>query len=296
MKIQKKRIRNPERYLIPFSPGDGLYITAPLPPENSRIVNRYDINLLGAAFIPRPVRSATTLNSNGRWIIDKTVPKEPREIEHDYHIVDWHGNDHYGTCWQTRMCYHREFVPPTEISFRVENGVIFSPQFFYNEKDIGRIKIAINVLLEIFGFCELWTVQKSPAIPPFQQETVPWEILRAGNGKKADWEAYLQEMTRNKSQEQKTIIARRHEHLWQLDPDFLVLGKENFWGYIVYGFSAKNLFVFECNQPDNATYFFRGSWEAVSKLTKTEVLAGNLQEARLFHTESWYNRTHSMLT
>ena len=295
MRIQRTRIRNPERYLTPFSLGDGLYVVAQLPPDDSSIIARYDINDSGCTFIPRPVKSATTVNSNGRWVIDKTVPKEPREIEHDYHVIDWHGNDHYGTCWQTRMCYHRDFIPPVELSFRVEDGIMYSPLLFNNAKDIERIKTAINVMLEIFGICELWTVHKAPAYPPGKQESVPWEILRAGSREKSDWEEYIKETTRNISQEQRKIIARRHEHLWQLAPDFCVLGKENFFGYVVYGFPTKNLFVFECNQPDNATYFFRGSWEAASKLTKSEVLAGNLQEARLFHTESWYARTNAIL-
>jgi hypothetical protein len=40
------------------------------------------------------------------------IEKEPREIERDYHIVDWHGTDHYGTCFQSRMCYSKEYIFP----------------------------------------------------------------------------------------------------------------------------------------------------------------------------------------
>lgn len=48
--------------------------------------------------------------------------------------------------------------------------------------------------------------------------------------------------------------------------------------YVVYGFTALNLFIFESNEINNATYAFRGDWEAASKLTKTEVLSGHVQE------------------
>ncbi len=296
MRIQRRRIRNPERYLTLFLPGDDFYIAAPISPEMKSIIEAYDINQNGAAFIPKPIRSATMYNANGRWVVDKTLPKEPRLIEHDYHIIDWHGNDHYGTCWQTRMCYQRTLLPPPEIAFRVQNGVLFSPLLRYHELELERIKTTVNIVLEMFGFCELWTVKKAPASPPVHQETVPWEILREGTRDKAEWEHYLSETTKNRSDEQKAIIKRRHEHFWDHKPDLCVLGRENFWGYVVYGFEKTGLYFFECNQPNNATYVFSGDWESASKLTKTEVLASDLQEARIFHTDAWYSRTHSLMS
>ena len=78
-------------------------------------------------------------------------------------------------------------------------------------------------------------------------------------------------------------------------PDFCVLGSQNFWGYVVYGFTALNLFVFECNEINNATYAFRGDWEAASKLTKTEVLSGHIQETRVYHSDKWYENTRKLI-
>ena len=79
-------------------------------------------------------------------------------------------------------------------------------------------------------------------------------------------------------------------------PDFCVLGTQNFWGYVVYGFTKLNLFIFECNEVNNATYIFRGNWETASKLTKTEVLAGHIQEARIYHSEKWYINIRKLIT
>ena len=56
-----------------------------------------------------------------------------------------------------------------------------------------------------------------------------------------------------------------------------------------------NLFVFECNEINNATYAFRGDWEAASKLTKTEVLSGHIQEARIYHSNKWYENTRKLI-
>ncbi len=296
MRIQRHRIRKPERYLTLFSPGDEFYVAAPVSPSMKSIIEIYDIDQSGAAFIPRPIRSATSFNANGRWVVDKTLPKEPREIEHDYHIIDWHDNDHYGSCWQTRMCYQRTLLPPLEIAFRVQNGILYSPLLRYHEVEMERIKTAVSIMLEMFGFCELWTANKAPVSPPVHQETVPWEILRAGTRNKSDWEHYLDETTKNRSDEQKAIIKRRHEHFWEHKPDLCVLGRENFWGYVVYGFKKSGLYFFECNQPNNATYVFRGDWENASRLTKAEVLASNLQEARIFHTNTWYSKTLSLMS
>lgn len=296
IRIQQKRIQNSQHYLYAFSPEDGLYITVPVLPEMADDLLAYGFRNDGIARIPMPRRAATTANASGRWKVRKDLPKEPREIEHEYHIVDWHGDDHYGTCWQTRMCYQRELIPPSELAFKVENDVLYSPMFHNSAGDMANIKVAINVLLEIFGFCELWTAEKAPAIPPVKQEEVPWEILRKGTRERADWEEYIDKITRVRPQQQRAIIKQRHEHLWKQQPDFCVLGTQNFWGYVVYGFSNLNLFVFECNQPNNATYVFRGNWEAASKLTKTEILDGHLQEARLLHTEKWYENVRVVIT
>jgi hypothetical protein len=78
-------------------------------------------------------------------------------------------------------------------------------------------------------------------------------------------------------------------------PDFCAVGTQNFAGYVVYGFSRLDLYIFECDVTGNATYIFRGDWELASKLTKTEILTGNLQEARLFHTENWRQNIQSFL-
>ena len=79
-------------------------------------------------------------------------------------------------------------------------------------------------------------------------------------------------------------------------PDFCVLGSQNFWGYVVYGFTALSLYVFECNEVNNATYVFNGDWKSASRLTKTEVLSGHVQEARIYHTEKWYERTGKLIS
>lgn len=295
MNITRKRIINPQRYLYTLHPGDKFYIAVPLEVEDYPCLQSYGILSDSLARIPIPKRAATRMNANGSWKILKDLPKEERFFEHDYHVVDWHGTDHYGTCWQRRLCYQRELIPPTELAFVIEDQVLYSPPLVNDDSDFTNIKTAMNVALEMLGRCEVWTAERAPAVPPVKQTEVPWEILRPGTRIQNDWAQYIDKIIEHKPKGQQAIIRNRHEHLWHMAPDFCVLGSQNFWGYVVYGFTALNLFVFECNEINNATYAFRGDWEAVSKLTKTEVLSGHIQEARIYHSDKWYENTRKLI-
>lgn len=288
MFINRKCIRNPRRYLYALHAGDKFYVAAKLSDEDIHRLRRYGIRQDASARIPTPHRSATRLNADGKWILLRDLPKKIRQFVHAYHLVDWHGQDHYGTCIQERWCYQRELVPPAELAFIIEDGVLYSPLLVNSEEDMEHIKLAMNVILEMVGHCEIWTTDKAPALPPVRQVEVPWEILRAGTRERSDWEDYVQKTVERKPKAQQVEICRRHEHLMEMGPEFCVLGAQNFFGYVVYGFPALNLYIFESNGINNATYAFRGDWEAASMLTKMEVLSGGLQEARIYHTEQWH--------
>ena len=288
MTIIRKCIRNPRRYLYALHHGDKFYVAATLSDEDILHLRQYGIKPDGTARIPLPRRSATQLNADGKWILLRNLPKEIRLFVHAYHLVDWHGNDHYGTCIQERWCYQRELIPPAELAFIIENGVLYSPLLKYCEDDMERIKIAMNTMLEMVGRCEIRTVDKTPALPPVHQVEVPWEILRAGTRDRTNWEEYVRKTVDRKPEAQQVEICRRHEHLMEMGPEFCVLGAQNFFGYVIYGFPALNLYIFESNGINNATYAFRGDWETASMLTKMEVLSGGLQEARIYHTNQWH--------
>lgn len=287
MTIRKQRIRNPRRYLYALHPGDAFYVATQLEAKDYTRLALYGFQNESPARIPIPIWSATKQNADGKWKLLRDQPKEPRQFSHSYHLVDWGGHDHYGTCWQTRWCYQRELIPPTELPFVIEDGVLYSPLLTNDENSFGLIRAAINVMLEMLGRCEIWTAERVPAMPPVKQQEVPWEILCAGSRDREEWAQYVGQIVARKSKAQQAHIIQRHEHLWHLKPDFCVLGTQNFWGYVVYGFTDLNLFVFECNDVGNATYVFKGDWQTASQLTKTEVLSGHRQEARIYHTENW---------
>lgn len=286
--IIRKNIRNPRRYLYALHPSDKFYVAAVLSEEDLLRLRQYGIRPDKSARIPIPRCSATRMNADGKWILLRDLPKKIRQFVHTYHLKDWQGNDIYGTCIQERWCYQRKLIPPAELAFVTEDGVLYSPLLENSEEDMDRIKTAMNVILEMVGHCEIWTAEKAPALPPVQQVEVPWEILRAGTRDRSEWEEYVTKTVERKPKAQQVEICRRHEHLMEMSPEFCVLGAQNFFGYVVYGFPALNLYIFESNEINNATYAFRGDWETASMLTKMEVLSGGLQEARIYHTEQWH--------
>lgn len=287
MRILQNSIRNSKKFLLNFSYGEKLYVVARINDSEQQRLLEYGFEQNGETKIPIPRGKATEKNANGKWIVRKDLPKEKRKIERNYHIRDWHGNEHFGTCIEYRMCYPKHFLMPNEISFTLKNNLLISPVFTNIEEDIDDITQAINVLLEMFGCCEIMTSELVPPLPPVKQKCVPWEILRSGTTTQIELEKYLEITTRHHKEITQNEIKNRHKYLLAAKPEFCVVGKENFWGYIIYAFPQKNCFIFEASQPDNATYIFRGDWEQASKLTKTEILSGHLQDERLIHTKNW---------
>lgn len=296
MVITKNRIFSPERYLFALIDEEPFYVAAQITADEISKLQTYGFRNRDEAWVPTSIGNATSINAEGRWSVRRDLPKELRAFQREYHVKDWHGYHHHGICWHHRMCYQRELIQPTEIAFTLEGETLYSPLFHNVPEEMRFVKLAINILLEMLGRCEILNSEKLPAEPPINQHSVPWEILRSGTRKEEDWKDYIDRIVERRPKKQQNIIRQRHEFLWEMKPDFCVLGTQNFWGYVVYGFEKQGLYIFECNKSDNATYVFSGDWEAASQLTKTEILAGGLQEARIFHTENWKHNIKKLVS
>ncbi len=102
MNITRKRIINPQRYLYALHPGDKFYIAVPLEMEDYPRLQSY--GLLPGVTSSYPNSSEGCNQNECQWQVEDPQGFTQRGtfFEHDYHIVDWHGTDHYGTCWQSR--------------------------------------------------------------------------------------------------------------------------------------------------------------------------------------------------
>ena len=246
----------------------------------------------GIKFVPRPIGPVTLYNAEGKKVVRKDLEKEPRTIEHDFHIVDWHGQDHYGTCYQTRMCFPIERLLPPCKEITIDEIVIRSE--ILKKEELVRIKHIINMFLEIFGICEVVDVDLQP-ISTRIIKNVPWKILPPG---KYPWDIaknHLNNYFNSISEGKRNTIQNRHKFLSNYEPDFLAIGEESFRGYVVYGYTEKDVYYFESNEPNNATYIFKGKWEDASRLTKRDIISGNLCYKRLIHTENWENKVSKIM-
>lgn len=299
MRIVGTRIRSVQTYLAGFESDEKLYVALHITDAHHQKLLDYGFEFPCACTqmkIPRPLKSINRFNAEGRWQVHRDLPKEPRTFEREYHCVDWHGEDHYGTCYQTRYCYPRTLISPPQVELTLDADIVKSPIFQNINSRYDEIKHTVNMFLEIFGECELLTINLVPKSVNVPERRLPWTILPVGKQPWSDGKKQLEDIIERVPQRQRIVISNRHESIWTYQPEFIAKGDQGFWGYVIYAFPDKQLYIFESNNIDNATYVFKGNWEEASMLTKGEILSGKLHEARIFHTKNWNHRLDGMLS
>lgn len=153
---------------------------------------------------------------------------------------------------------------------------------------------SINILLEIFGECEILTKDLQP-IAPLAIRRLNWEIFPPGAHPWERVKKSIEPIVERAKKGKQDVILRRLEFMNQAVPELIAQGRGGFKGYIVFGFPRKNLYVLESLYYGNATYVFREDWESLSQLTKAEILDGNLQTGRLIHQPDWEREVRRLL-
>lgn len=305
MKINQKRIRNLERHL-------------PATFQNRRInIGLTDLQRFGAKLnaigftkefnngetvLPSVIGPITRFNAEGKNIIRRDLPKETV-----YRQIEWHWTERHGDreVEQTDFRYvpyeryPRDFVPPPSVELQIaadseSNKLLVAGAFDYAATNHQAIIHSINVVLEIFGECEILTEDLQP-IAPLAARRLNWEILPPG---KHPWERIKKSVAPIVERAKKGnqgVILRRLEFMHQAVPELIAQGRGGFSGYVVFGFPRKNVYVLESLYYGNATYVFRENWETLSQLTKAEILSGNLQTARIVHQPGWEKEVRRLL-
>lgn len=284
MIIKKKRIISVDKYINNIKSCDEIYVRVLADEKKLELLN-IDTGQNEVRVVPPIVGPVTRFNVYGKQIVRKDMEKEIRHIERDYHVVDWHGTDHYGTCIQDKMCYPKEYVFPPLVKLNLYDKKIISDKISIN--DTEQLKNTINVFVEIFGYCELIDKDSNSIGEKVKIQEVTWEILPKG---KYPWERaenVLEKYFETAPEKNKHILKNNHRTFAEYEPDFLAIGENSFNGYVVYGFTKQKLYIFESNQLGNATYVFKGEWENASQLTKYDIIKGNLCYQRIIHTKKW---------
>lgn len=284
MIIEKRRINSINKYFANISEDKEVYVAVSAN-ENNLGMLMMEGSPDGTCVVPEPIGPVTRYNLYGKELVHIDREKESREIERSFHIIDWHGADHYGTCFQSRMCYPKDYIDPPLIRIILDNGKLRSN--LLTKANAELLKHTINVFLEVFGRCEIIDKDENPIGQMTRIKEVSWRILPPG---KYPWdraEKELNEYFEKVPVKNKEVLRNNHKTFAKYEPDFLAIGVNSFNGYVVYGYTDRNLYVFESNQPGNATYIFIGDWENASKLTKYDIIKGNLCYNRIVHSKLW---------
>lgn len=301
MIINQKRIMNVSK-LKGLEPGKQIRVVIKNPElDKLKKIGFGDELAIGQCILPRIIGPSSRVNANGKYIINRDLKKEKC-----YRMIEWTykqfaGRDEFNEVTDSACVpyfrYQRTIIPPHALEFNIDEdkGVqILTSQEFKFGIDDEKIIIAVNVLLECFGYCEVLSDDFSSAIKG-DIIRLNWKILPKG---KVTWETQRERiepfLSKAKGNNRK-VIDKRLETINSKSPDFTAIGEGGFSGYIVHGFSEKDFYVLESVEVNNATYVLSKNWEEISKMTKAEILKNELHEFRVIHSPGWYENIRRIL-
>ena len=297
MIIEQTRVLNIENHLQNIDDNEKFYIVRNVsdwsPEKLQRLIGLPQLSESGMTILPKIVGPTTRFNANGTYLILKNLPKETRYRE--ICIKDWHGNYQYVDVPYKR--YPRKLLPPPSIELKYieddENKYIVSPLCIKSTHDFPIIKHIINMFLEIFGTCELYSDGLKP-IFKIPVKKVNWQILPKGNYPYERLLENIENILSNRTSKRK-IQTHNIKVILKYHPESIVQGIGGFRGYLVFVFSKKNLFLMENVIYGNATYVFENEWERYSQMTKAEIINQSLQKLRIEHHAGWENQIKKLL-
>lgn len=228
--------------------------------------------------------SACEKNAHGYCYPDKTQPMVRR-----YVTTIWtqpYGNDYASPVASDiyRKCYPVVEVAPTEIElelFQDQNNIRYIIANLTDEIRENYMVQAVNLFLEIFGECYVYSDEFSMATPN-NRRRCNWQMLPPGQKPSV----HLSNMLRDAGENADSYDVERLRVLDRYDAEQVVEGINGFEGYYAYVF--ENHCVLESAIYGNATYIIpKDNWEELSQKTKQELLDEDVVIAKLIHNERW---------
>lgn len=299
--IHKRRIQNVDKYMLGIEEGATFYVgLKSIDGKEDRLLTAgFSNNLeVGETVLPSIIRGVTRFNSEGKFEKRRDLPKETYYLQRDWNWKDWGGNEHSTIVDVQRERFQREFIPPPsiELTLSVDSSnekIVISPLLEYTVSNKELIKHVINLFLELFGECQLYSKELVPAMVKLKK--LNWNILPQG---RYPWDKLINHLepifSRTKKGNQ-PVIKYRFETINKRNPEFIAIGEAGFQGYVVFGFPKKNIYILESQQLDNATYIFEDNWENLSQYTKADIIANNLHKDRIIHIKGWEDKIDSYL-
>lgn len=307
MQINRKT-RNIAKYLKHLQPSESYLLGLPLDEDVEKwlVDLGFNVPLIPGQRILPPARKgpASRRNAEGYDIIHRDQP-----METVYRQVEWHWTQFSGRHDTQEMSkivdvpyrrYPRTHVEPysveLEIKVRDDSKVFVVSGPFTNDETNSTVATnTANMLREALGGFEVLGTDLSNWVSaPIRR--LYWQLLPAG---KNPWESAkpeLEKMVERASTGKRGVLRARLTAVGEKKPDFVAIGIGGFEGYTVFGFEKRGLCVLECPHVNNATYVLpMESWEAVSQMTKAQILNAQAHRARIVHTRSWFDALEKIL-
>jgi len=305
MIIQQKRIRNLSLHLGIIEEGTpiiiGFRITDDLASKLNQIGFSDGINV-GDAVLPAKIFGPKSrYNAEGKFLVHRDQPMETVYRWVEWHWIEWHGQEKVEKSDLKPVPYERyprELIKPPSIEFQIVSNTegnlfVIAPKITYTQENSELLTHTINLFLEIFGLCEIFT-ENLDSILTGTVRRLNWRILPPGRRPWAEMKELLEPMINEAKKGNQPAILDRFERINGRGPEFTAIGTAGFAGYVVFGFPDRDLYILESRFPGNATYIFNSNWEQLSKLSKGEILNNNLQEYRFIHSNHWYEQINGI--
>lgn len=245
---------------------------------------------VGDYLVPSVIGKFTDFNVNGRINIRKDLPKEPEAVMYHGTSRDWHGGIHSSVRTRSVDMYPRENIPAPSETLEIitihDELFVSSEEIDLNDANETNNIHVTNLMLECFSEFEIYDVSKGQIVGP-RLKQLKWDILPAGECPWNKARAIILERTKHLEENDRKVIEHRVKFISSKTPDFMATGRAGFSGYFVYGFKKQDVYVLESMALDNATYVFNSQWEAISKLTKSEIINSDLVHKRIVHNKVW---------
>lgn len=303
----KKRIFNADKYTSGVKEGQIFRIAFNLTDVGTNTLIKIGFNnpiSEGQTVLPSASFGNTSrYNAEGKELKLKDQPMETRYRQALWTWEQWVGRGETETHSKiVDISYKRrprKFVPPpgVELSIlRSQTGELFITSPVIQKADTSKVRTAhtINLFLEIFGDFTVIDVVGNPFITT-EVKRLNWQILPEGKYPWKRTKELVDNILSNLSKGKKPVVEDRLQEISAYTPDFVAKGLAGFHGYLVFGFEAQNLFILENALYGNALYVFDRDWETLSKLTKADILTGNLQQERIVHNKDWKEKLKTIL-
>lgn len=296
MVIKKRRIRSLKPFRGVLAKYKNIIIGIPLDSE-------IDKQLVKIGFTSKSEAGETVLpsaqfgpvsnfNAEGKDLIHRDQPMEKVYRVGEWKWKEWCGR--YDTIERTKFVdipykrYPRTFIAPPSVELAIsegQNGAKLVVSSIIDVGDIDKVVHVINLFLEIFGECQILDPKMGEVFSPTRR--LNWTILPQGQMPWSSLKKELEKLIEETPKGNRSYLEHRLELISRHKPDFTAVGNAGFHGYIIMGFTGKNLFVLESPFYGNATYILENNWEELSKKTKAEIINENLCKHRLIHKDGW---------